>query len=70
LSAGLGLILPMFFRKWCKLIIYTAFGSILLMIAASIFHIIRNETSQIGVNIAFAAIAVFIALGRKNIART
>jgi hypothetical protein len=67
LLAALGLILPALLRIQPKLTIYAAYGIILLMIAASIFHIARGEASQIGINIFFAAFAVFIAWGRlKN----
>lgn len=64
LLAGLGLVLPALLRIQPKLTVYAAFGTIVLMGAASIFHISRGEASQIGVNIVFAAFAVFIAWGR------
>jgi len=66
LLAGIGLILPALFRIQPKLTIYAAYGTIALMIAASAFHIARGEGSLIGVNIFFAAVAVFIAWGRQK----
>ena len=51
LLAGIGLILPSLLSIQPKLTIYAAFGIIILMIAASIFHITRGEASQIGANI-------------------
>ena len=66
LLAGIGLVLPALFRIQPKLTIYAAYGTIVLMIAASVFHITRGEVSQIGVNIFFAVFAVFIAWGRQK----
>ena len=63
LIAGIGLILPAWLRIRPDLTIYAAYGVILLMIAASIFHIARGEASLIGINIFFAALAAFIAWG-------
>ena len=68
LLAGLGLILPSLLRIQPNLTIYTAYGTIALMIAASIFHIIRGEGNQIGFNIFILFSAVFIAWGRQKIA--
>jgi len=65
LLTGIGLVLPAVLRIQPKLTIYAAYGTIGLMITASIFHIARGEASQIGVNIIFAVIAVFIAWGRQ-----
>jgi hypothetical protein len=64
LLAAMGLILPALLRIQPKLTIYAAFGTIALMVVASIFHIARGESSQIGVNIFFAVLAAFVAWGR------
>jgi uncharacterized membrane protein YphA (DoxX/SURF4 family) len=64
LLTGIGLILPALLNIQPKLVVYAAFGTIALMIAASTFHITRGEGSQIGVNVFFAVIAAFIAWGR------
>lgn len=61
---GIGLILPALLRILPKLTVVAAFGTILLMISASIYHISRGEASQIGANIIFGLIAIFIAWGR------
>jgi hypothetical protein len=66
LLAGIGLILPAALRIRPKLTIYAAYGTVALMLAASIFHIGRGEASQIGVNIFFGTVAVFIAWGRQE----
>ena len=64
LLAGIGLIFPALLRIQPKLTVFAAFGTIILMIVASIFHISRGESSVIGVNIVFAILAIFIAWGR------
>lgn len=66
LAGGLGLVLPMLLRIRPVLTVYAAYGVILLMIAASAFHISRGEASQIGFNVFVAALAAFIAWGRRK----
>lgn len=67
LLTGIGFVLPGVLRIQTKLTIYTAFGTIALMIAAIIFHFLRGEASQIGFNIFVVVLALFIALGRQKI---
>ena len=57
---GIGLILPSALRIYPKLTVYSAFGLVLLMISASIFHIIRGEGSEIGFNIFLGILALFV----------
>lgn len=64
--AGLGLILPALLRIQPKLTIYAAYATIVLMLAAIVFHIARNEASQMGGNIFFTLSALFIAWGRSK----
>ena len=64
--AGIGLILPTLLYIQPKLTIYAAYGTVALMLAASIFHISRGEASQIGFNIFVALTAIFIAWGRQK----
>jgi hypothetical protein len=64
LLGAVGLILPSLFRIKPKLTPIAAIGVIVLMLCAGIFHIVRGEASVIWVNIAFAAMAAFIAWGR------
>lgn len=66
LLAGIGLILPALLSIQPRLTIYAAYATIALMMVASIFHIVRGEASQIGVNIFFAVLAAFIAWGRQK----
>lgn len=63
--AGIGIIIPAIFRIYSKMISLTAIGIIILMFSASVFHICRGETSQIGINIFIAVLAAFVFLGRK-----
>jgi uncharacterized membrane protein len=64
LLGAIGLIIPSLLRIKPKLTAIASIGIIVLMIAASVFHIARGEALVIGVNIAFAVIAAFIAWGR------
>lgn len=67
--AGIGLVLPALLRIQPQFTIYAACGTLALMIAATMFHISRGETSQIGFNIFVAITALFIAWGRHKKAR-
>lgn len=66
LLGALGLVLPWLLKIKPVLTVYAAYGTILLMIIASAFHISRGEADKIGINIAFAALAAFIAWGRRK----
>ncbi|WP_107040379.1 DoxX family protein [Brumimicrobium mesophilum] len=61
LLLGIGIILP---RP--KINILAAYGLMLLMIAASIFHIYRNEASDIGINIFLLLLSIFIIFGKRK----
>jgi hypothetical protein len=66
LLGAIGILLPSLLRIQPKLTSFAATGIVALMIAAGIFHILRKETSSIGVNIAFALMAIFVIWGRYN----
>ena len=66
LSGGLGIVLPTLLRIQPKLTIFAAYGIVLLMIVASVFHISRGEAKEIGFNIFMALLAVFVAWGRQT----
>ncbi|MFD2521797.1 DoxX family protein [Emticicia soli] len=66
LLGGLGLVLPMALRIKPMLTLYAAYGTIALMVAASVFHISRGEASLIGFNIFVAFVAGFIAWARSK----
>ncbi len=61
LLGGLGLILPALLKYKTKLTAFAAIGIVLVMIAASAFHISRGENSVIGINIILAALAGLVA---------
>lgn len=65
LLAGIGIVVPTLLLVNPKFTRMIAFGVIVLMICASIFHICRGEASQIGINIFFALLAAFVMWGRK-----
>jgi len=74
LLAAAGLIMPALLRIQPKLTPLAALSTplaalclIVLMICAAVFHLSRGESSVIGVNIAFAVIAAFVAWGRCKI---
>jgi len=64
LLGALGLILPALLRIQPKLTPIAAVAVVALVISAAVFHIQRGEASQIGANVAFAFVAIFIAWGR------
>lgn len=66
LLGGLGIILPAALRIQPKLTVFAAYGVMVLMVAASVFHISRGEASLIGMNIFFFALAAFVAWGRTK----
>lgn len=66
LAGGLGLLLPSILRIKPKLTVYAALGLVTIMILAAAFHASRGEFGAIGANLAFAAIAAFVAWGRSK----
>lgn len=66
LIVGLGLIVPHLFRIRRKLTVYAAFATVGLMLAASLFHILRGESSQIGPNFFFLAAAAWVGYSRQK----
>lgn len=66
LLGSIGIIAPMLFKIKPQLTVITALAIVLLMICASGFHILRDEASLIGANIAFAMMAGFVAWGRTK----
>jgi len=65
LLAGIGLIVPAIVRICPILSVYAAAGVVALMITATLFHIMRGEAAQTGINVFFALIALFIVWGRS-----
>lgn len=66
LLGGVGIILPSALKIQPKLTVWAAYGVVLLMMAGSVFHIMRGEASIIGMNIVIIVFAIFIAWGRTS----
>lgn len=66
LLGGLGIVLPALLRIQPKLTIFAAYGIIVLMTVASVFHIARAEANDIGFNVFMALLAAFVAWGRQT----
>lgn len=66
LLGGIGILLPTLLRIRPKLTVFAAYGIITLMIIASIFHISRGESKDIGFNIFMLVLAIFVAWGRQE----
>jgi hypothetical protein len=66
LLAGTGIVFPALLRIQPRLTIYAAYGIIMLMVAACIFHISRGESKDIGFNVFMIKLAVFVAWGRQK----
>ncbi len=66
LLGGIGLLLPSLLRIKPSLTVTAAYGLILVMVLAAIFHGSRGEFPAIGVNVALMAMAYFIAWGRSK----
>jgi hypothetical protein len=69
LLGGVGLILPSLLCVWPRLTPIAAAGVGVLMVCASVFHVVRGEGDQIGFNIVFGVLAGFVAWGRFSTER-
>lgn len=65
LLGGIGIVLPMLLKIKPKLTVYAAYGIMLLMVAASVFHVSRGESKDIGFNIFMLLLAGFVSWRRK-----
>lgn len=66
LLAGIGILFPALLRIQPKLTVYAAYGTIVLMIVAIVFHVLRGEVADIGFNILMLFLAGCIAWGRQT----
>ena len=64
---GLGLILPAVSRIQPKLVPLAAGGLALLMVGAVIYHVGREEYSNVGSNVVWILVMAFIAYGRGKV---
>lgn len=65
---GLGLILPSVTRIRPELTPIAGIGLIVVMIAAAVWHLGRDELSNVGVNLLNAAVLAYISYGRWRLA--
>lgn len=65
---GLGLILPAVTRIQTRLVVWAALGLVVVMIMASIYHILRGEIPNLVMTLINAAVMAFIAYGRTRLA--
>jgi len=66
LLGGIGILLPSLLRIQPKLTIYAAYGILLLMAFAIVFHVSRGEAKDIGFNVFVILLAGFVAIGRQT----
>jgi hypothetical protein len=65
--AAIGLTLPGLTRILPWLVVWAAGGIIIVMIGATIYHIIRNEISSAFITLVLLAMAVFVAYMRSRV---
>lgn len=63
---GVGLLLPSIMGTKLTISTLSAYALAALMTGASIFHISRGESSDIGINILFLLLAIFVIWGRQT----
>lgn len=68
LLGGLGLILPAVTRIQPQLVPLAAAGLAVVMLGAIIYHVSREEFSNVGANVMWALVTGFIAYGRWRLA--
>lgn len=61
---GIGLVLPGLFRIQTRLVPLAAAGLAVVMVGAAVYHILRGEFANIGLNLLNAAVLAFVAYGR------
>lgn len=64
---GLGLILPAVTRIRPELVVWAAYGLVIVMLGAVVWHISRGEVAQIVLNVINVAILGFIGYGRQRL---
>ena len=61
---GVGLILPGLLRIQTRLVPLAAAGLAVVMVGAAVYHVLRGEFVNIGLNLLNAAVLAFVAYGR------
>ena len=65
--AGLGLVLPGLTRILPWLVTWAAGGIMIVMVSATVFHLLRGEMSSAAITFVLLAIATFVAYARHRI---
>ena len=66
-AAAVGLILPAVTRIYPSLVSWAAVGIVIVMISATILHIVRNEISSAVITLILLAMAAFVAYARWRV---
>ena len=67
LAAGVGLILPGLTKIKPWLVVWAAGGIMIVMVAATIWHVMRGEISSAAVTLLLLAMATFVAYMRQRV---
>jgi uncharacterized membrane protein YphA (DoxX/SURF4 family) len=67
IAAAIGLILPGLTRRLPFLVAWAAGGIMIVMISATIYHLVRNETSSAGITFVLLLMATFVAYMRHRV---
>jgi len=65
--AAIGLILPGITRVVPSLVAWSAIGIVIVMISATVWHLIRNEISSAGITLLLLMLATFVAFMRLRV---
>ena len=66
-AAAIGLILPGITRVMPWLVSWSAIGIVIVMISATIWHLLRNEISSAGITLLLLLMATFVAYMRLRV---
>jgi uncharacterized membrane protein YphA (DoxX/SURF4 family) len=65
--AAIGLILPGVTRILPSLVVWSAVGIMIVMIAATVYHVVRNEMTSAGITLLLLAMAAYVAYVRQRV---
>lgn len=66
-AAAVGLILPGVTRIQPWLVSWAAWGIVIVMVGATIFHVVRNEISSAAITLVLLVMAAFVAYARRRV---
>ena len=65
--AAVGLILPALTRIQPGLVVWAAIGIVVVMISATIWHVVRGELSSAGITMVLLVMAAWVVYGRSRL---